>query len=242
MLARQVEGYDRVLAYVAAQRQPGDVTMSPQPPACALVLGPCDYYAAQVMYEEFVVPKDGVLVDRWSGARLLKDAGELRTVLQAAPRVWLITDGFRLATRYDADFLRTVIENFDSVYEERGVLALLATGLRVQPSYTVDATLDPPARFGPLALTRWQRTPAAPGQELAVNLVWQGAEPIDRQLNTSLRVVAARREPSCPGRRPPSPRHSADQSLLCHTAARSQDLVPAGRSGARPVSPGPGRL
>ena len=38
-LAQQVEGYDRVLDYVAEHRQEGDRFLSPQPPACALALG-----------------------------------------------------------------------------------------------------------------------------------------------------------------------------------------------------------
>lgn len=189
VLAQQVEGYDRVLAYVAANRQPGDVTMSPQPPACALVLGPCDYYAVQKVYEEFVVPKNGVLVDRWSGAQLLNSAQKLQDVVRAAPTVWLITDGFRLATRYDADFLRTVTEQFDIAFEERGVMALRARGWRDFPTPVAGAPLDPPVRLGPLALTAWSSSRAHPGQPLDIVLTWQGADPIDRQINTSFRLV-----------------------------------------------------
>lgn len=190
VLTQQVEGYDRVLAYVAANRQAGDITMTPQPPACALVLGPCDYYAVQKVYEEFVIARNGVLVDRWSGAQLLNDTGSLQEVICTAPRVWFITDGFRLATRYDEDFLRTIVEQFDIAYEERGVMALLATACRQPVAHAVDAALDPPVRFGPLALTHWSRSAAVPGADLNVTLTWQGVEPIDHQINTSLRVVA----------------------------------------------------
>ena len=190
VLAQQVEGYDRVLAYVAANRQPGDITMTPQPPACAFVLGPCDYYAVQKVYEEFVIAHNGVLVDRWSGAQLLNDARQLQAVIHTAPRAWFITDGFRLATRYDEDFLRTVIEQFDIAYDERGVMALLAAGWREPAALVVDQSVDPPVRFGPLALTHWSRSAAVPGADLHVTLTWQGVAPIDRQINTSLRVVA----------------------------------------------------
>ena len=191
VLTQQVEGYDRTLAYVAANRQAGDVVMSPQPPACALVLGPCDYYTVQKAYEEFVIPQDGVLVDRWSGAKLLDNAQQLREVVEAAPRTWFVADGFRLATRYDPDFLRTVIEQFDIAFEERGVMALLAQGWRAAPLPTAQQALDTPARFGPLALTGWERSEAAPGQDLHLTTLWQGVEPIDRQINTSARVTAA---------------------------------------------------
>lgn len=191
VLARQVEGYDRVLAHVLTARQAGDAVMSPQPPACAFVLGTCDYYAVQKVYEEFVIPKDGVLVDRWSGARLLDDAAQLEAAIRRAPQLWFVTDGFRLATRYDADFLRTVVEQFDIAFEERGVMALVARGWRRPPAPAVARMLEPPARIGPLALTGWSHSAAVSGQPMQVTLTWQGAESIDRQINTSIRLVDA---------------------------------------------------
>jgi hypothetical protein len=192
VLTQQVEGYDQVLAQVAAERQPGDVILSPQPPACAQVLGePCDYYAIQSGYEEYVIPKDGVLVDRWSGATLLDNTEQLEAVIRDAPRVWLVSDGLRLATRYDADFLATVIEQFDPVFQERGVVALRAQGWRERPDPAAQARVEPPLAFGPLSLVGWSRSDAAPGQPLDVTLIWQATAPIDRQINTSLRVVSA---------------------------------------------------
>lgn len=191
VLSRQVEGYDLIFEYVAMQRQPGDVVMSPQPPACAFVLGePCDYYAVQRVYEEFVIMKDGALVDRWSGAVLLNDAAQLEQVLRTAPRVWLVTDAFRLATRYDGDFQRTVVGQFDAALQERGVAALLAQGWRESPVYAETHQFDEPLIFGRLALTGWQATAAIPGEPLTVELTWQATAPIDRQLNTSLRLVS----------------------------------------------------
>ncbi|MEZ4610899.1 MAG: hypothetical protein R2838_11770 [Caldilineaceae bacterium] len=68
-LAAQVEGYDCVLAYVATNRGTDDVILSPQPPARRWSC-PWHGYAIQRGYEEFVIPKEGVLVDRWSGAPL----------------------------------------------------------------------------------------------------------------------------------------------------------------------------
>ena len=190
VLTQQVEGYDRVLAYVAEQREAGDKVMSPQPPACALVLGePCDYYAVQKVYEEFVISMHGVLVDRWSGAPLLNNADQLAEVVATAPRTWFVTDSFRLATRYDEAFLRTVVEQFDVAYEERGVKALLASGWRSLPQPMFQEEFDPVLRFGPLALTGWSRTDLQPGEDLEIDLTWQGTEPIDRQLNTSIRLV-----------------------------------------------------
>ena len=188
--AAQVEGYDRVLAYVAANRGADDAILSPQPPACALVLGPCDGYAIQRGYEEFVIPKDGVLVDRWSGAPLLNTTAQLNAAIDAAPAVWFISDSFRLATRYDADFVGTLIEQFDVAFSERGVLALRAQGRRAQPSMPVTETFATPPEFGPLALTGYARGDAVAGQELPVTLLWTSNAPVSAQYNTSLRLVA----------------------------------------------------
>lgn len=189
---RQVEGYDRVFEYVTRHRQPGDVVMTPQPPACAFVLGaPCDFYAVQRVYEEFVINRDGILVDRWSGARLLNRTDQLEATLHSAPRVWLVTDAFRLATRYESDFQRMVIEQFDIAFQERGVMALLAQGWRAQPTYTLEHAFDPPLRFGRLELLAWRSTTPVIGEPLHVELTWRAAAPIDRQLNTSVRIVSA---------------------------------------------------
>ncbi len=189
VLDRQVEGYDRVFEYVAAQRQPGDIVLSPQPPACAFVLGtPCDYYAVQRVYEEFVIVAQGEQVDRWSGAKLLAETSQLQSVVATAPRVWLVTDAFRLATRYENDFQQLVIEQFDPVFSERGVIALLAQGWRAPPAYTTATTAPQP--FGRLNLVGWQATAAQAGQPLAVVLHWQATAAVDSQLNSSLRLVA----------------------------------------------------
>jgi hypothetical protein len=191
VLAQQVEGYDRVLEFVAAERTEGEVVLSPQPPACAQVLGePCDYYAIQRGYEEYVIGRNGVLIDRWSGAPLLDSASELAAVLNEAPGAWFVSDSLRLATRYDAAFLRMLIEHFDIAFSERGVLALRAAGLRTPSPVAVAPMLATPLAMGPLSLTGWERSVLTAGEPLAVTLFWQGNGPIDRQYNTSLRLVA----------------------------------------------------
>ncbi|MCB9138063.1 MAG: glycosyltransferase family 39 protein [Caldilineaceae bacterium] len=188
-LAQQVEGYDRVFAYVADVRQPGEVVLSPQPPACAQVLGECDYYAIQHGYEEYVIQRDGELIDRWSGAPLLQSAEELTGLLEEAPGVWFVSDSLRLATRYDAAFLRVLIQQFDIAYSERGVLALYAAGPRPAPKMTEERELATPLVLGPLALTGWAYSPPRAGGAFHVTLIWQGAGAIDRQYNTSLRLI-----------------------------------------------------
>lgn len=189
VLTQQVEGYDLALARLAEARQPGDRVLSPQPPACALVLGQCDYYAVQRGYEEYVIARNGVLIDRWTGSPLLHQTAHLVELLHADAPVWFVIDSLRLATRYEADFVATVIDQFTLVAEERGVLVLRAAGWRAPPAYVVERTLPTPRHLSPLALTSWQRSAAEPGQELHVRLHWQAAAPITQQYNTSLRLV-----------------------------------------------------
>ena len=188
----QPDNYHKVLDYAATHKQPGDVIMSPQPPACALVLGePCDYYARQRGYEPYVIERDGVLVDRWSGAKLLSTAEQLEALIQEVPRVWLVSDGQRLGRRYRSDFIRTVVEQFDTVFEDRRVKVLLAEGWRTQPNYTVKKSFEQPVPFDRLALAGWERNDAVPGEYLHVMLFWKQTDAIHGQINTSLQLVGA---------------------------------------------------
>jgi 4-amino-4-deoxy-L-arabinose transferase-like glycosyltransferase len=186
------EGYDAALAYVAAERQPDDVVMSPQPPACAYVLGePCDYYARERGFEPYAIERGGVLIDRWSGAQVLSTAEEMAQVVQRAPRVWFVVDKERLGRRYRTDYLTVVVQQFRRVFEERGVVVLLAEGWRDVPPATVERVFDPPLALGGLALAAWSRNEAQPGEQLYMTFFWEKVGDIDQQINTSLQVVAA---------------------------------------------------
>jgi 4-amino-4-deoxy-L-arabinose transferase-like glycosyltransferase len=154
LLSQQVEGYDRVLAWVAAVRQPGDVILSPQPPACAVVLGePCAYYTVGTGWEPYVIADAaGVLVDRWTGSPLLADAAQLESVIRGAPQTWLVVDGLRLGRRYDDATVRVLVDQFAIAHEERGVVALRATGWQTPTTQPIQQELAPPAAVGPLDL------------------------------------------------------------------------------------------
>lgn len=234
-LTLQPEGYDRALNYVVAHRRPGDVVMSPQPPACAVVLGePCDYYARERGYEPYVIPQNGVLVDRWTGARLLSTTEQLEGVLRNTPRVWFVVDGHRLGERYRDDFIRTVVEQFELVFEERGVRVLFAQGWREPPPYAVKESLDPPAPIGALALTGWERTEAVPGQDLQMVLIWQLTGFIPQQINTSLQLVAADRLRLAQADGPPA-------KGMISTFDRTEALLPDPKTLTLPADLAPGR-
>ena len=190
---QQVEGYDRVLETVRTLRQPGDAVLSPQPPACALVLGTCDGYAIEKGYEEYVIRRaGGPLVDRWTGAPLIDSAAALEAVIRSHPRTWFVGDAFRLATRYSGETLHTLLTQFSVVEQAQGVVALRADGWQeTAPSWETQA-LSPTLRFGPLELVGWSHNrDFGPDKPLTVQLAWVGTEPIEVQINTSVRIVNA---------------------------------------------------
>jgi hypothetical protein len=69
-------------------------------------------------------------------------------------------------------------------------LALHATGVS-EPDLVHAAEHAPPLAFGPLALTGVAWSEPVPGGRLNVELSWQATAPVDRQYNSSLRLVAA---------------------------------------------------
>ena len=192
VLAQDSDRYEDAFHYVLAQRGDDDIVMTPQPPACAWVLGePCDFYARQRNFQSYVITRDGESVDRWSGAALLNSTDQLEETIKSAPRVWFVTDKDRLTSRYDEDFVRTVVEQFKLVYQQGNSIVLMAEGWHAPPDYDIFSDASTQLEIGPLALTRWERTVAAPGEEMAVMLFWRPTTTIQQQINTSLQLVAS---------------------------------------------------
>jgi len=110
---------------------------------------------------------------------------ELATVIQNAPNTWFITDSFRLATRYDGAFIRTLVEQFHVAFEERGVLVLQADGWQEQPQMAASNPLTMTTTLGPLALQGWSHSAINPGQPLETALLWTGIDAVPGQFNTT---------------------------------------------------------
>jgi hypothetical protein len=178
---RQEPGYDLAFQYLRDHWQPetGDRVLSVSPSACQLYTGGCDYFAIQRGYEEFVVSRagDGVPVDLWTATPVLSDTAAFVDLLASAPRVWLVTDGWRLQTRYDADFIQTVMDQMEVVHDERGVLVLRGEGYDPPPPPAIQHQRQ--ADFDrALSLEGFGLSPGlnAPGDELEVTLYWQALE------------------------------------------------------------------
>jgi hypothetical protein len=181
-LAQQEWGYDLAFEYLAQRYQEGDAVMTIVPYACDLYLPHCDYYASGRAYEEYVFDKDGELIDRWIGAPLLSSASQLESVLKENSRTWLVIDGWRLAARFDLDFIRTVAEQMDVAYEAQGVTVLLAHGY--QPEAVAATSQAASVNFGDqIQLVRYELsgTGALPGDDMGLTLYWQALRPLSQE-------------------------------------------------------------
>ncbi|MFO7632687.1 MAG: hypothetical protein R6W76_09120, partial [Caldilinea sp.] len=191
-LTQEAEGYQAAMEYVAAHLEPDDIVMSPQPPACAWGIGrPCDYYVTQRSWEEYVIPSGDRLIDRWSGAELLNETARLESVLQAAPRAWLISDSERLGRRYNEDFLGVIVQQFRKVYESQGVVVLLLEDWETVPPPVEEHRYDPPPSLGAFILVGWERRDTTAEGRVPVTFFWEKTGEITEQLNTSMQIVAA---------------------------------------------------
>jgi hypothetical protein len=180
VVTRQEWGYDRAFEYLEERWREGDTVLTIMPFACDLYLPKCDYYASGRAYEEYVFDKGGVLIDRWIGAPLLSTTSQLEEVLRGSSRVWLVVDGWRMAARFDLDFVRTVVEQMDVVHEVQGVRVLLSEeGFREWPEPEVSETLA--MSLGEqIELVGYELSSdvVAPGAELSLTLLWEARQPI----------------------------------------------------------------
>jgi 4-amino-4-deoxy-L-arabinose transferase-like glycosyltransferase len=173
-------GYEHAFAYVAAQRQPGDIVMTPQAAGCALVMGaPCDYYTQGRDFEPFVLVAGDRLIDRWSGATLLATLPQLETVLARGRPVWFVTDGERLLKRFEDGFARAVLERFEVVRADDSARVLHFTGTPPLPATAWLESFAPVVFTDWLTLTRLAHSAATPGGELIVRTDWRVAEDQD---------------------------------------------------------------
>ncbi len=171
-LSGQETGYNRAARYVQEHWAEGDGVMSVQPAAVALYLGRCDYYASQRTL--FLLDRDGVLVDRWTGAPLLDSVEEFNRVLASGRRMWLVVDRWRLRSRYEPFYAQQIFAQMEFTAELDEALVFVS---RPQPQ-PVRETPAHPARAdlsGKMLFLGYdaQPEPAHPGQTVRLTLFWQ---------------------------------------------------------------------
>jgi hypothetical protein len=185
-------GYDVAFRYLQSQIQPDDVVLSPFPAACVLYLDRCDYFAIQRGYEEYVMPKDGQMVDRWTATPLLNTTDELKRLLQSGQTLWLVADGWRFQTRFEPDFILTVLDQFVPVFTGRGVTVFRAEGYRDRPSPSVErerrADFDEELALVGYALSTDR---PVPGGAVEVTLYWQALDKPGPEYTAFIHLVNA---------------------------------------------------
>jgi 4-amino-4-deoxy-L-arabinose transferase-like glycosyltransferase len=175
VLRRQEVGYDLAFHYVRDRWQPGDAILMPLPSISGAYLGRCDGYTLQRGYREYVVEKDGALVDRWTAAPLLASVRQLQDVLAARERVWFVVDDVRFDQGYNPDFKEYVRHNMKPAYRQQWVTAFLAVPRL--PSFHASAFnfADKISLIGyELGTVRMQ-----PGDSLPLSLFWQNQQALE---------------------------------------------------------------
>ena len=171
-------GYDQAFRYLRDRWQPesGDRIATSMSTAAMIYLGRNDAFAIQQGYEEYVVarPSDGLASDLWTATPLLTTTAGLTELLGSTPRVWFVTDGWRFQTRYERDFILTVLDQMEVEYNERGVLIFRGEGFTPVVAPAVER--ERYGNFGgELALTGFALSSMRPdpGDEVEVTLYWQ---------------------------------------------------------------------
>jgi hypothetical protein len=157
-----------------------------------LYLGRADAWAVQRGHELYVVahPENGLPVDRRTATPALTSTASFRQLLATAPRVWFIADRWNFQTSYTADFILTVLDQMDLVYDRQGVLIFRGEGAAPSPEPPI--LREHRIEFGEeLALTAFGLSEGNPnpGDELEVTLYWQALEQVGPTYTVSLQLV-----------------------------------------------------
>ena len=190
---RQEWGYDLAFRYLRQQREPGDLVLTLSPTPCALYLGHCDRFAIQHGYEEFIVnrPGDGRRADLWTATPVLTETAEFLDLLASGSPVWLVADGWRFQSRYDADFIQAVLDQMEIVHDEGGVMVFRSTGgPPTPPAFERQrwAEFDEALALVGFGLSTIQ---PQPGDDLEVTLHWQALPEAGVGYTVFLHLLAA---------------------------------------------------
>jgi 4-amino-4-deoxy-L-arabinose transferase-like glycosyltransferase len=188
-------GYDLAFRNLEANWQPeaGDRVATSMSTAALLYLGRNDAFAIQQGYEEYVVerPGDGLPADLWTATPVLTTTAAFLDLLEDAPRLWFVTDGWRFQTRYEPDFILNVMQQMDLTWNERGVLIFRGQGYTPlpQPAFQRERRVE---FEDELALTGFSLSEAnpGPGDDLEVTLSWQALPGAGPAYTALLHLVA----------------------------------------------------
>jgi len=169
--SQQELGYDLAFQYVKEHWREGDAIATSAPAASYAHLGRNDYFVLHKGYEEYIMRKTGVWVDRWLGSLFVGSTEEFGEALKGSSRLWLVVDEVRFRTRYDPNFAQLVWERMELLEKERGVMVFRESEDVVQgPRYTVYENWE-----GEIALLGYdlESVVIEPGQDVSLSLYWE---------------------------------------------------------------------
>lgn len=188
-------GYDQAFRYLQDHFEPGagDRLATSMSTAAMLYLGQNDAFAIQQGYEEYVVqdPASGAAADLWTATPVISTTAGFVDLLETAPRLWFVTDGWRFQTRYDVDFILTVLEQMEPVYSQRGVLIFRGEGYAPlpEPAFSRERIAEFDDALGLRGLGLSDPAPA-PGEALEVTLDWQALDGAGPAYTVLLHLIA----------------------------------------------------
>jgi hypothetical protein len=137
--------YEAAFRVVRENWQPGDALLTMNTPAAALYQSPADGFTVQVDADQFLLNKDSVPIDRWTGSPWVGTAADFNAALNAHERVWFVLDTIRLPVYFRGDWQAVLNSQMEQVWSQDNALVFRTRPDRMplpeQPKILIKATL-----------------------------------------------------------------------------------------------------
>ncbi len=182
--------YEQAFARVAAEWQPGDALLTMNAPAAELYLGRLDGFTVQNDADQFLLNVAAAPVDRWVGAPWLGSAAQLNAALNAAPRVWFVSDTIRQPVYFRGDWQAVVNTQLEQVWAGDNALlyrtAPNRAPLPTEPATYLNASFADAIQLLGVTLNGGQ--PATRHSPFAIVLFWQPLIPLNADYTVFLHL------------------------------------------------------
>lgn len=137
--------YEAAFKVVRENWQPDDALLTMNTPAAALYQSQADGFTVQVDADQFLLNKDSVPIDRWTGAPWVGTAADFNAVLNTQERVWFVMDTIRLPVYFRGDWQAVLNSQMEQVWSQDNALIFRTRPNRIplpeQPETLIQATL-----------------------------------------------------------------------------------------------------
>ncbi|GIK39155.1 MAG: hypothetical protein BroJett011_29880 [Chloroflexota bacterium] len=137
--------YEAAFKVVHENWQPGDALLTMNTPAAALYQSQVDGFTVQADADQFLLNKDSVPVDRWTGASWVGTAADFNAALNTHERVWFVLDTIRLPVYFRGDWQAVLNSQMEQVWSQDNALVFRTRPDRMplpeQPETLIKATL-----------------------------------------------------------------------------------------------------